>query len=164
LESTVVDVTARPASLLRPGLVSVRQLENAIGAIQRKSSTEAPVSRSPGQMTRHYSPATPVEFTVDDGRQRAEELQKAGFRVGLLTFGNVKSDDASAIASLPTDPKAYGAGLFAALHHLDEVGLDRLVIALPPEDDDWLAVHDRLSRMAGGNVSPEVKKSPYLGA
>src|SRR5262249_16962392 len=80
LESTVLDVTVDRPTLLRPGLVSIRQLEETIGAIQRKSSTEIALLRSPGQMKRHYSPATPVEFAVDDGPQRVHELRKLGLR------------------------------------------------------------------------------------
>jgi L-threonylcarbamoyladenylate synthase len=147
LESTVLDVTTHPPRLLRPGLVSIRQLEDVIGAIQRRALTEDKVSRSPGQMRRHYAPATPVEFVADDGRRRVLELNESGLRIGWLTFDNVKSAPCATMATLPANPSAYAAGLFTSLHRLDEAGLDRLVIALPPEDDDWLAVHDRLSRM-----------------
>jgi L-threonylcarbamoyladenylate synthase len=147
LESTVLDITTAPPTLLRPGLVGIADLVNVVGPIQGHTRTTAEVSRSPGQMKRHYSPATPLEFAADDGRRRVEELIADGYRVGWLTFREAKSVRHVTMASLPTNPDSYGAGLFAALHELDSMGLDRLVIALPPEGDDWLAVHDRLSRM-----------------
>jgi hypothetical protein len=34
------------------------------------------------------------------------------------------------------------------LHDLDDANVDRIVVALPPVADDWLAVHDRLRRAA----------------
>jgi L-threonylcarbamoyladenylate synthase len=146
LESTVLDLTTDPPTLLRPGLAPIRRLEDVVGPIQRRPASAA-IARSPGQMKRHYAPATPIEFAADDGRRRVEELIGEGCRVGWLTFGDVPSVPRVRVALLPTDPLSYAAGLFAALHQLDAAGLDRLVIALPPEDDDWLAVHDRLSRM-----------------
>src|SRR5262249_50191969 len=64
LESTVLDLPRRPPRLLRPGLVTVAQLEAVIGAIDQ-SQGPGPVGdvplASPGLMTRHYSPRTPLE-------------------------------------------------------------------------------------------------------
>jgi hypothetical protein len=34
------------------------------------------------------------------------------------------------------------------LHELDQLGLDRIVVELPPVTDEWLAVRDRLMRAA----------------
>ena len=47
---------------------------------------------------------------------------------------------------MPTDPAAYAAELYAALHVLDCAGVERIVVALPPSGEAWLAVRDRLSR------------------
>jgi L-threonylcarbamoyladenylate synthase len=146
LESTVLDVTTSPPTLLRPGGLSIRLIEEAIGPIRRSDSVAAGIARSPGQMKRHYAPATPLEFTADNGEARVRELTAEGLRVGWLTLIDAQLAGV-VIESLPADPAAYGANLFAALHRLDDAGLDRVVIAVPPEDDDWLAIHDRLGRM-----------------
>ncbi len=149
LESTVLDLTTDPPTLLRPGLISVRELEKTIGRIARRSLTVATIARSPGAMNRHYSPTTPVEFAADDGRARVAELIADGRRVGWLTFGTGHALAGAVVESLPTAATQYAANLFAALHRLDQGGFDFIVIALPPEDDEWLAVHDRLNRMKG---------------
>jgi L-threonylcarbamoyladenylate synthase len=49
---------------------------------------------------------------------------------------------------MPADAAGYAASLYAVLHDLDARGLDRILIELPPDTDDWLAVRDRLTRAA----------------
>ncbi len=148
LESTVLDVTIDPPRLLRPGLVTIADLEAAVGPIE--SSPLAPraeeTARSPGQMRRHYAPKTPLEVTTNS-HKLVEELCKQGLRVGWLT--HIDDGESAALRIvLPDDVAGYSAGLFAALHRLDDAGLDRIVVEEPPAGDDWLAVHDRLRRAA----------------
>jgi L-threonylcarbamoyladenylate synthase len=151
LESTVLDVTASPPRLLRPGLVSPADIEAVIGPVRRpgpqaEAAPAAPLP-SPGMLPRHYAPRAPLECAADGGR-RARELCRRGLRVGWVTFaGRPGADVPGLITSpLPDDPAGYAAGLYAALHELDEAGVDRIVVELPPDAEEWLAVHDRLRR------------------
>jgi len=48
------------------------------------------------------------------------------------------------IVRLPADPAGYAARLYATLHALDDLDLDMIVLTLPPDTEDWLAVRDRL--------------------
>lgn len=146
IESTVLDVSESPPRLLRPGLVTRADLEAVLGPLATTASAGAAVARSPGMMARHYAPRTPLELTQDSGQRRVEELMAAGQRVGWLTFAGQGAGQE--VIHLPSDPKGYAAALYAALHQLDEKGLDRIIAALPPDDDDWLAVRDRLQRAA----------------
>ena len=54
---------------------------------------------------------------------------------------------------MPADPAGYAAQLYAALHALDDAGVDRIVVDLPPDGDEWLAVRDRLRRAANPGPS-----------
>jgi L-threonylcarbamoyladenylate synthase len=150
LESTVLDLTCRPPRLLRPGLVTVAQLEEVVGRIERTAPAIADgPSRSPGLMQRHYAPRTPLELIAGSGRHRVADLRRQGLRVGWITLekpGPLPAD--ALLLSMPDDPAGYAAQLYAALHQLDGQGLDRIVLDLPPATDDWLAVHDRLRRAA----------------
>jgi L-threonylcarbamoyladenylate synthase len=47
---------------------------------------------------------------------------------------------------MPTEAAEYSTRLYAALHELDAAGVDVIIVDLPPQDDTWLAVHDRLRR------------------
>jgi L-threonylcarbamoyladenylate synthase len=151
LESTVLDVTVHPPRLLRPGLVSIQEIESVIGPIatpdDRPIEPSGPL-RSPGLQMRHYAPRTPLELTADGGWQRVEQLIGQGKRVGWLTFGDMPEAPPANLTAIamPRDPVAYSARLYAELHALDGAGLDCIVAAMPPADQAWLAVRDRLLR------------------
>jgi L-threonylcarbamoyladenylate synthase len=40
----------------------------------------------------------------------------------------------------------YSALLYEALHRMEDRGVDRIVVELPPDLPEWLAVRDRLRR------------------
>src|SRR6266567_1803054 len=55
IESTVLDVTADPPMILRPGWITQEMLSEAIGPVERSGSDEE-LRRSPGTHHQHYSP------------------------------------------------------------------------------------------------------------
>ena len=153
LESTVVDLTTRPVRLLRPGLVTMAELEGVLGPIEIAATEDmSEPLKSPGRLERHYAPHTPLECVEEDGGARASRLAEKGLRVGWLSYRAVSPDAGRNVIShqLPGDATGYAAGLFAALHKLDAAHLDRILVAQPPSSDDWLAVRDRLRRAASG--------------
>jgi L-threonylcarbamoyladenylate synthase len=149
LESTVLDLTTDPPTLLRPGLVTTPELEAVLGPIEQSLHESGSMpSRSPGQMKRHYAPRTALEL-IQESRSRVEELSWQGLRIGWVTYREEDEEIASPLVSrilLPGDSVSYGAQLYAALHTLDDAGLDRIVVEMPPTGPEWLAVHDRLRR------------------
>jgi len=152
IESTVLDLTCTPPRLLRPGLIARTDLEAVIGpvvlpALDTSGNAALP---SPGLLSRHYAPRTRLEC-ARDGPERVRSLTQAGVRVGLLHIGEplASLDGVDVpVLTLPADPAAYAAGLFSALHVLDDAGLERIIVTLPPDSADWLAVLDRLRRAA----------------
>ncbi|HXG23298.1 MAG TPA: L-threonylcarbamoyladenylate synthase [Chthonomonadales bacterium] len=151
LESTVLDLTSAPACLLRPGLITPSQIEEVIGPIvlaRGARDREGTALRSPGMLPRHYAPRAPLECALDSGRSRVQKLCRQGKKVGWIAFG---AEDAEELPNLitvemPTDPRAYSKRLYAVLHALDEAGVEQIVVALPPDTEEWLAVRDRLRR------------------
>jgi L-threonylcarbamoyladenylate synthase len=148
IESTVVDLTTAPPRLLRPGLVSRTELEEVLGTVALPAKgPEGGALPSPGMLSRHYAPRTPLECAADGGRGRVTELCQEGRRVGWLTIGPPPDvPPAASVRVLPADPGGYAAGLYAALHELDVANLDRIVVALPPDAVEWQAIRDRLRR------------------
>ncbi len=152
LESTVLDLTTSPPRLLRPGQITPAQLEAIIGAIVRRDFNQAVPDAplpSPGRLAKHYAPRTSMECL--DGNEnacRVEELLQQGLRVGWITlkpaFDAARSN--LVVRPMPIEPAAYAAQLYAALHELDGLALDRIVVDLPPDTDEWLAVRDRIMR------------------
>jgi len=157
IESTVIDCTASPPRILRPGPLSRAELEAAVGgpvAWPDPAATDGP-ARSPGQSARHYAPRTRLEVRSDAG-DRVGTLVREGRRVGWLTW---RTDDPEVrrlaassrellIVPMPADPEGFAARLYATLHALDQRQLECIVVDEPPDAENWRAVRDRLSRAA----------------
>lgn len=164
IESTVLDVSVRPARLLRPGPVTPAQIEPIIGAVVRAAETPtspgAPLG-SPGLLKRHYAPRARLECVTGSGEARTRELVQTGRRVGWVAFGRPPCGEAGATTIvMPTQPDAYAARLYAALHELDDTHVDWIVVELPPDEPAWLAVRDRLRRAA----APDTQRANDLDA
>lgn len=159
IESTVIDCTRSPPRILRPGPLSRATLEAAIGGPVEWPGNLAPgpdkpgTERSPGQGRRHYAPATPLEIPPN-AAARVAELLAAGQRVGWLVLA--ADERARALAAsrelvavpMPPEPIGYARQLYATLHALDQRQLDRIIVDLPPADETWAAIRDRLTRAA----------------
>ena len=62
-------------------------------------------------------------------------------------FGHLYDEDRRRVEGVDGSA-AYARCVYAALHELDCLGLDRIVVDCPPATDAWLAVRDRLCRAA----------------
>jgi L-threonylcarbamoyladenylate synthase len=150
IESTVLDLASDVPRLLRPGLVTPAEIEAVIGPIARGPASSTGIPRSPGTLRRHYAPRAMLECVAGDGVARATTLATAGTRVALLALGEIDTiaTEGVAVVTMPPNPDAYAARLYAVLHGVDEARMERVVVAMPPDDDAWLAVRDRLLRAA----------------
>lgn len=152
LESTVLDLSGPQPQLLRPGLLSPAEIEAVIGPILRQDALPAPATDAPlpapGMLSRHYAPRAPLELNTNH-QERVRRLLAAGRRVGWLTFETPPVALPGLIAvSMSRDPALYSARLYAALHELDAVNVDVILVDAPPMEEGWLAVRDRLQRAA----------------
>lgn len=149
LESTVVDVTCNPPRVLRPGLVNAEQLSAALGAPVRSGEphvVESGAAPSPGMLKRHYAPAVPLEVIAHDA-ERVRELLAANERVGWITHHAVSVHSPRLVVSLfPADPIGYASRLYQTLYDLESAGVERIIVAEPPQSPAWDAVNDRLHR------------------
>jgi L-threonylcarbamoyladenylate synthase len=152
IESTIVDLSGARPVLLRPGRITARELEDALGAPLAAPDAGAP--RAPGTLARHYAPATPL--TLIDGIdlliEFAASLARQGRRVAALArtarqpvIGNV------VWIAAPQDAAGYAHALYANLRELDRAGCDAILVEQPPDNAEWLAVRDRLQRAAAGS-------------
>jgi L-threonylcarbamoyladenylate synthase len=153
IESMVLDVTASPPRLLRPGLIGLGELEALIGPVAHGPAAGAATGPlpSPGMLARHYAPRTPLECVErGGGATRVYRLLRGGLRVGWLALPSRHGPPAAGPrlvpVEMPAEPARYAARLYAALHELDAAGVDRIVVDLPPDEEEWRAVRDRLRR------------------
>ncbi|MCJ8169512.1 L-threonylcarbamoyladenylate synthase [Atopomonas sediminilitoris] len=138
LESTIVSLLDDTPRLLRSGTLDPAAIEHVLG--QPLARGAAGSVRVPGQHVKHYAPNTPA-FSVANVPVAAQ----ADPRCGWLLL-RPRDDIAGTVHALGNEPIAYARGLYAALYALDNAGLERIYIELPPRSEAWTAVHDRLSR------------------
>jgi L-threonylcarbamoyladenylate synthase len=144
IESTVVDLSSVEPRLLRPGPIRPTDLEALLGPIAHRPFAVTDVSGSnriatgalpsPGLLDKHYAPQTPLLWLLTMGRRR---LGPRG-RVGLVTQLDTILPGVT-VERLPADADGYAAGLYAALHRLDRLGLTHIIVASLPDGEEWLA-------------------------
>ena len=136
LESTVLDLTTPTATLLRPGGVSREDIEAAIGPIDIATNDDT-APKSPGMLSRHYAPNTPVRLNATTAYEN--EI--------FLGFGP-DGPESSYSLSHSGDLSEAAANLFATLRHLDELKALTIAVAPIPHTGLGLAINDRLTRAA----------------
>lgn len=157
LESTIINFCDAKPTLLRPGGIPLKVIEELLCqkiTVQNKQNNNP---RAPGMLASHYAPQTPLEVWPSDSLQyRIDELLEQNCHIAIVSWSNnaYSSPQTSEEIpkhrctkfSMPSNPIDYGQQLYAKLHYLDDRNYDRLLVEMPPTLPDWLAVHDRLQR------------------
>ena len=148
IESTVVDCSGDVATVLRYGALPLAALRDVLGDVRvRDVQVEEGVEAlpSPGMVRKHYAPR--ARLVVARGDAIEDAVRSLGRSVGVVTHrAHEFAVNPREVCVLPDDAKGYGAGLFAALHRLDDAGCDAIVVEAVPDDEAWSAVRDRLAR------------------
>ena len=135
LESTVVALLDQPR-LLRPGSVTRAQIEAVIGPL---AEAQDDAKRSPGRLTRHYSPEAPVRLNAE-GPEPGE---------AYLAFGPTTATGNVLNLSRSASLREAAANLFAFLRAADRTRPTAIAIAPIPTEGLGEAINDRLIRAAG---------------
>ncbi|WKZ56148.1 MAG: L-threonylcarbamoyladenylate synthase [Bdellovibrionota bacterium] len=152
IESTVLAIHEEEPLLLRPGIVTIEQLESKLGEPVRRASFSPQTPSSPGQLLHHYAPHTPVAFldTIDTSTlpPRTALLAFAPPPPELLTLPFREICTLSAHG----DFEHVARCLFGALRELDKKQLDLIVVERCNEAGVGLAIMDRLVRASATTV------------
>jgi L-threonylcarbamoyladenylate synthase len=137
IESTVVAIEGDQLKLLRPGMISLGEIERAAA-----QSAGAP-HPAPGMHEKHYSPRTRLILVSGPA-----ELPD---RTGAYVWRAAPAAHVSAARSvrMPLDAAPYAAQLYRVLHQLDAENWPWIAVEIPPDARDWAAIRDRLQRAAG---------------
>lgn len=154
IESTVLSLAEEPPRILRAGGIPREALVAVLGAVDWPTEAQGR-PRAPGQLARHYSTITPLAIAREGDREAEPHADE---RVGLLAL--LPPQDAERYAAVEVlspsgDLREAAANLFAALHRLDSMNLDRLVARPVPEQGLGVAILDRLRRCAAGPPDDE---------
>jgi len=139
VESTVIDITKKPAVLLRPGGITFEELKKIIDikihpSLIKKSSVKKP--SSPGMKYRHYAPNAKL-ILVMNNKKMAEIIKKYKGKVGILSFRR-KYNKNTKIANC--------RDLFKILREFDNEGFNVIISESIPEKGIGLAIMNRLKK------------------
>lgn len=161
VESTVITLATETPRLLRPGNVTLGQLKAVLGKVEVDNAVLNPLKNnetaaSPGMKYKHYSPDAQITLVKGEYKAFCEYINTCNSEgVYAMIFND---DDASKL-SVPyifygsEDYKTLSHSLFDSLRILDKKGAKHCFVRYPDdENDDNLAVLNRLLRAAGFNV------------
>jgi len=142
IESTVLDLTADPPAILRPGVLGPSELAETLDAPVNaapqtgSAQTRSSQTKSPGLLGPHYQPRAPVRLT-----DAPPSDPPAG--TTLIAWSQAAGPRTIAI---PPEPAGYAAALYAALHRADASGCDTILIETParPTDPADAHLHDAI--------------------
>jgi L-threonylcarbamoyladenylate synthase len=155
IESTIVDLSRGAPALLRPGWITVAEIELALEVALAAPPADAP--RAPGTLAAHYAPRTPLALMEGDlALELAASLARQGRRVAVLALSARRPllEGIDWVAA-PQDAEGYAHALYASLRRLDDAGCDMIIAEQPPRAPEWAAINDRLARAAAGASAPD---------
>ena len=154
IESTVVDLSRKTPMLLRPGGITVEQLQKILGKIaihpiiygKRTKSAH----RSPGMKYRHYSPRAKI-ILIEGQKARVnkkisqllQSYKKQGLRVGILGT-NIKSD----LTITQGSQEKIAANLFRSFREFDAKKIDIILARGTSKKGLGLGIMNRLRKAA----------------
>lgn len=171
VESTVISLCGETPKLLRPGNVTLKELESVCGKVLVDDAVLNPLKEgekvsSPGMKYKHYSPNATVTILKGDyisfcqyvNRNKSPETYAMVFdgegedlQVEFITYGN------------KNDYRSLSNHLFDCLRELDKIGAKQCFVRCPDETTDDLAVLNRLLRAAAFNVIDLSERKFLLG-
>lgn len=148
LESTIVACLDDGPRVLRPGSITLSQLRAVVPTIQSGPSSATP--RVPGAMSRHYSPATPVNVVPSRRLEQVmNEFTANQEKVAVLAQRPpVTANPYMTWINAGMRPDVYARQLYANLRTLDKAGAKVILVEEVPASEKWDAVRDRLRRAA----------------
>jgi L-threonylcarbamoyladenylate synthase len=147
VESTILSFLEETPELLRPGGLTLEEIESVIGEIDiqkvKKGRPDAP-----GMLQKHYAPHTPI--VIDRWEQKLGAFR--GKKIGFLAFRKPEREMEGGpmeILSEDGNLKEAAANLFAAIRRLDALKLDVILAESIPQVGLGRAIMDRLQRASG---------------
>lgn len=145
IESTILDLTNIIPRILRPGPISVNQIEEILKI--EISCPKAHSIRISGNLASHYMPKTPIFlYSTDILIHRLKELPKD---VACLVYDEqLTLQNCNQIIHISSIKSEYSRLLYQKLHEIDAQNFREIWVEKPPQCSEWFDVNDRLKRAA----------------
>ena len=163
IESTVLDLTKKPYTILRPGLYTREDFlkyEDEI-LIDDAIVSENTIPKSPGQKYKHYAPkAKVIVISTIDRIKSSKEIEKIlrenkDLKIGIFKFDetslDVENENILSLGSV-SDLKEMSKILFKGLRIFDSKNVDLIIVEGCNEDGLGFSIMNRLKKSASGNI------------
>lgn len=151
LESTVVLIDDR-VTILRPGLISIKEIQNALKETVNNEVTSHKKILSPGTRYLHYAPKMKsVSLNLVNDASKFFYLRPLiiGRNIELDQLRNMAGSSLADFIDLSNEPKIFARQLYDAFYRAEEYKDRHLILILPPNHEEWAAINDRMKRAAG---------------
>jgi L-threonylcarbamoyladenylate synthase len=168
VESTVVDMVIEPPMLLRPGGITLEQMEAVIGSVQvdptiaHNSLDGIIIPKSPGMKYKHYAPKANVIIIEGEVinitskiNQLVKEYEDRNIKVGILATEETKNlypEKLTVSLGSRLSPETIAANLFKALRDFDKTDTHTIFAEAIDSSGIGLAIMNRMNKAAGYNI------------
>ena len=137
IESTIINCTSKSPSILRPGFITKKMIEETSGSTISSDYVHKlnKQLKAPGSHASHYSPKAKVLLT---GQPQNGD--------GLIALDKVNTPKGVIRLASPLNSKEYAFMLYEAFRKADSLGIKKIFAILTEEDEISLAIKDRLVR------------------
>ncbi|MCR4590608.1 MAG: threonylcarbamoyl-AMP synthase [Lachnospiraceae bacterium] len=164
LESTIVDMSGSVPCLLRPGIISIEMLREAIGEVDIDPSIEGVTDenahpKAPGMKYKHYSPEGELyivrgdrEAVISKVNSSCRSDREKGLKTAVIASDETKElYEADIVESVGSraDPGSIAHNLFRVLRDMDKKHADVIYSEEFNVSGMGMAIMNRLVRAAG---------------
>ena len=160
IESTVVDLTEKPYTILRPGFYTKEDLQEYLDeVVYDKSLIDSnTIPKSPGQKYKHYAPKTKlivIKGNMDNIQNYVDGLgintDEIGFILCEETATNVNFENVK-IISKRNDYLNFAHNIFSYLRELDKLNYKLLICEGVNEQKMGISIMNRLKKSCANNI------------
>jgi L-threonylcarbamoyladenylate synthase len=168
VESTVIDMTDEPPTILRPGGITQHQIERVIGPVivdpGLLADEDNQQPKSPGMKYRHYAPEGEMWVVAGDTPEqraakinmRLQEAQSAGKKVGVLatveTQAAYPQADLVLVCGSRRELTSVARNLYDVLRQFDSHQVDYIIAESFPYEGVGAAIMNRLLKASSNRV------------
>jgi len=155
IESTVLDCTVRPFCILRPGAVSIEDIQRVAECVYSDGNASAP--KAPGMKYRHYSPQAELvalDMGIEEAKAFFAGLGPGESEAAILAFDECLPAGRAKCISLGSagDLRSGMQKLFSAFRDLDRRGIARAYVVCPPPTPAGMGMRNRILKAASRTI------------
>jgi L-threonylcarbamoyladenylate synthase len=154
LESTIIDLTQEKPMILRPGGITIEEIENVIGKVELHKSVLNPkekvdIAKAPGMKYKHYSPNATViliENSTIDKIIKRNKNKKIGI-ISLnknLQINNAKIEKMELLNSINN----LSHDIFKLFREMDDHNIELIIVDKIPSKDLGISILNRVKKAA----------------